>query len=178
MRLLQQMRRWQWAVLAALAGAALYLTACGGGSSPATSQPRNSAATTLTLSTRSDAGTLTASISLTGAGRLHQLSCRVSYDPAAVRPVAATRGSLVDPRAVFFSAPDAQPALDRACVPVAFTYHPGEGIPADSGTVAQLTFAVLDAARDPQLRLIDDPQYLIARDAQRAPVEITPQVAP
>lgn len=109
-----------------------------------------------------------ATLSVSDAALLYQLSCRVAYDRLALRPVLAERGGLVDGRAVFFAPLDTAPDY----VPLAFTYHPGESIPAAEGSLARIEFEVLDASRDPGLRLISDPQYLVARTALNQPLTV------
>jgi len=94
------------------------------------------------------------------ATELYQAACRVAYNPAALQPVAARRGSLVDGRAAFFV------KLDCAgYVPCAFTYHLGEGTPAGEGEIVRLAFRIVDPRGDPGLALVSDPLFLIARDA-------------
>jgi len=94
------------------------------------------------------------------AAELYQAACRVAYNPAALQPVAARRGSLFDGRAAFLV------KLDCAgYVPCAFTYHPGESAPAGQGEIVRLTFRVLDPQAEPGLALVSDPRFLIARDA-------------
>jgi hypothetical protein len=154
--------------LALLAG----LNACGGsgakapatGSGPAGQALADGRTVSVTLnSTASSAASLSVSLQLSGAERLHQMSLRLAYDPRALRPVAATRGGLVDERAVFFSAFDRPTALAGAYVPIAFTFHPGELIAAGSGGLATIDFEVLDASRDTGLSVIQSPDFLIAR---------------
>lgn len=116
------------------------------------------------------------SLTVSDATQLYQLSCRIAFDPLALRPVHAERGSLVDSRAVFFA------PLDRpqsaGYVPLAFTYHSGEAMPAASGEIAALEFEVLDPGRAPGIRLLTDPQYLIARNSLGQPLTVNLEVLP
>lgn len=132
-------------------------------------QPAGSLALSLAQTAPQSPGErLAALVEVSQAGLLYQLSFRLSYDPLAVRPVRAERGALVDSRAVFFAPLDAAPDY----VPLAFTYHPGEAIPAADGSVARLDFEVLDGSRDPALRLVADPDYLVARTALNQPLSV------
>jgi hypothetical protein len=152
-------------VLAGAMALALLLCGCaglkGGGGGKAVAQVG------LSLAAETRGATVAATLSASNATGLHQLACRVSYDPLAVRPAGAERGALVDGRAAFFSTTKAE-----GYVPVAFTYHPGEALPAGSGSVATLQFDVLDPSRDPDLTLIRDPEFLIARDALRRDIPV------
>ena len=164
MRLKRHMRR----VGLALPCAALALAwACAG----LTGGPQRAAAQTMTLGlaaqTTPDMRQLTVTLHAADCASLHQLACRIAYNPRALRFNTASRSELVDSRAVFFST-----AKGEGYVPVAFTYHPGEAIPAASGAVATLTFDVLDPAADTGIVLIDDEQFLIARDGARRSLHV------
>jgi Cohesin domain len=108
---------------------------------------------------RPGADRIVATLSVSNAALLYQLSCRVTYDPLAVKPVVASRGELVGDGAAFFAPLAAAPDY----VPLAFTYHPGESIPAERGALARIEFEVLDAARKSGIAVVSDPQYIIAR---------------
>lgn len=145
---------------------ALLLGACGGGGKGGGGQMAP-ARLALSLGVEQSAQMVTVSLDAGGATGLHQLSCRVTYNPAALRYVDAQRGTLVDSRAVFFTT-----AKGGGYVPVAFTYHPGEQIPAARGSVATLTFEVLDPGGDFGVSLIDDSELLIARDALKRDIAV------
>lgn len=137
-------------------------------------QPAGSVALRLTQTAPQGPGDrLTAQVEASQASLLYQLSCRLAYDPLAVKPVLAERGGLVDSRAIFFAPLAAAPGY----VPLAFTYHPGEAIPAPGGSVARIEFEVLDASREPGLHLLADPAYLLARTALNQPLRVELGVA-
>src|SRR5688572_16181030 len=144
----------------------LLATACGNGSTGGTGQRISQV--TLSLQPDQTPTGQTVSLQATNAADLHQLSCRVAYNPDALRFVDATRGELVDSRALFFTT-----SKGEAYVPVAFTYHAGEKIPSGSGAIAQLRFEVLDANTDPGLRVVSDDELLVARDAQRRSIPVS-----
>jgi hypothetical protein len=150
-----------------LAGAvcALLLAACGGGSG---APGKASSRVDLSLSSAKVGAQLQVTLSAANAQQLHQLACRIAYDPQALRFAEARRGALVTSSAVFFST-----TKGEGYVPVAFTYHPGEQLPQSSGSVATLTFDVLDADSDTGLRVVHDEDYLIARDAVRRSIAVT-----
>lgn len=130
-------------------------------------------AVTLALSSApASEGQLGVTLRASGAADLYQMSLRLAYDPRAVRPLDLQRGALIDERAVFFSGVDQPAARAAAYVPVAFTYHPGEAIPAASGELLRLRFEVLDSGRDPGLKLITASDYLIARDRGGADLQV------
>ncbi len=172
-----------WTTLAAALLLAL-LSSCGGDGRagttsgnqsevPAGQQPGKGRSISLALSasTQSD-GLLRATLKVSGADTLHQMSLRLAYDPRAVRPVEVERGALVDQRAVFFSAADRPAAQAGAYVPVAFTYHQGEQIPSGNGELLSARFEVLESGRDPGLQLITSPDFLIARDRSGADMQV------
>jgi hypothetical protein len=174
-------RRLRAGILLALACVCLSLfvalASCGGGSkSPATQNPGDNSGPAdglrLSLASTDSGSTISTSVKLEGAANLHQMSLRLAYDPLAVRPVSVQRGALVDNRAVFFSAFDKPAAQAAGLVPIAFTYHPGELIPGDSGSLASIDFEVLDAGRSPALRVIPDNEFLLARDRQGGAVAV------
>ena len=142
----------------------LSLFACGGGgrTDPAALTDGGQAAPDLTLAVTRTAmagGRLTAGLAVTGAEELYQLSCRLAYDPAVLRPVDSRRAALVTGDATFFSTLKAD-----GYVPVAFTNHDGTPLPAAAGTLAEVEFEVIDPLSPVELSLITDPDYLIARD--------------
>ena len=161
-------RRLCWGILSALLCAAL-LTACGMGVGSGTGQ-KGTAQVRLSLKVDKGPAATTVTLHAANAGDLHQLSCRIAYNPLALRFVDSARGELVDSRAVFFTT-----AKGAGYVPVTFTYHSDEKIPAGSGSVATLHFQVIDTAADTGLRILQDEDMLIARDpAHRAvPVVVT-----
>lgn len=157
----------------AVVALSLALLACGGGSStPELPVQKDGGAVQLSVHSESlDDSTVRVLVSADDAAELYQLSCRLTYDPVAVRPLTTTPGSLVDQRALFFTS-------DRpeAYVPVAFTYHPGEAIPAASGTLAVCEFELLDAGSGPAFDLIQDPEFLIAADSLGRKLSLTVEV--
>lgn len=147
-------------------GILLWLIACSSGDAqgpvPAAGQPETVASPAFQLDLYESAavdGRITAKLNVYGADELYQLSCRIAYDPAVIRPVDSRRAALVDERATFFAT--LKPA---DYVPVAFTYHDGESIPAATGTLAEVEFELLNPAVDPGLHIITVAEYLIARD--------------
>lgn len=158
----------------AAAALSLALLACGGGSStPELPVQKDGGAVQLSVHSESlDDSTVRVLVSADDAAELYQLSCRLTFDPAVVRPVTTTRGTLVDQRAVFFTSD--QP---EAYVPVAFTYHPGEAIPAASGTIARLEFSVIDPAGNPGFGLVTDEEFLIANDSAGRRLSAAAEVA-
>ncbi len=158
----------------AVAVLSLALLACGGGST-ASGPAAPSASNAIRLSLHAESlkdSTVRVLIQANDAAELYQLSCRLIYDPVAVRALAATPGSLVDQRAVFFTSdwPDGY-------VPVAFTYHPGETIPAASGTIATCEFELLGSSEQPAFDLLRDPEYLLAADARGAALPVSVEAA-
>ena len=130
----------------------------GGGEHSSTADRPGSVA--LYLDSRLVGGQWEVAVRAADATELYQAACRVAYNPAALQPVAARRGSLVDGRAAFFV------KLDCAgYVPCAFTYHPGESAPAGEGEIVVLAFRIVDPRGDPGLALVSDPLFLVARDA-------------
>jgi hypothetical protein len=123
----------------------------------------------------SQTGTLRISLRVNEAAQLYQLSCRITYNPQAVAPRAVQRGVLVDSRAVFFAPLEA--AAAEAYLPLAFSYHPGEAIPAASGELASLEFDVLDAGLAPGIAVLTEEQYLIARNSLGQPLAVKLEVA-
>jgi hypothetical protein len=152
-----------WSVLAA-ALCVLLLSGCGGTLS---GPKRGTARVALELETLAAAEQLTVTLSASDASELHQLACRVAYNPDALRFTGAERGTLVDSRAVFFTT-----AKGAGYVPVAFTYHTGETIPASSGCIATLRFDVLDASADTGVALVQDAEFLVARDALKRSIDV------
>jgi len=145
------------------------LSACGGGGGGASaSASRSDPTVRLSLSVQTTSQQVTVTLSADNARALHQLACRIAYNPQALRYRGSVRGSLVDQRAVFFTT-----ARASAYVPVAFTYHAGEQTPASSGPIATLTFDTLDASQPFGLHVLEDGNYLIARDDGRHPLALT-----
>ncbi|MBN2081436.1 hypothetical protein JW859_04420 [bacterium] len=142
---------------------AAWLFACGGGSGDTQPQVQpEQSAPDLQLSltaTPLDANRIVVSLTAADADELYQLSCRVTYDPAVVQPVSAVTGVLVDERAAVFTS--TQPA---DYVPCAFTYHPGESMPAAQGELFSVEFTLADPAATPQFGLVTDAEFLIAND--------------
>jgi len=141
------------------------MVACGGGSSvapqsavqPPTAQPDLA----LRVAAEPAANSLQAvELRASDVGELYQLSCRIAFNPAAVEPLQCNRGALVDDRAAFFSTTAAS-----GFVPVAFTYHAGEAIATPAGSLAAIEFRIIDDSIDPGYHLIDDEEYLIARNS-------------
>ena len=140
----------------------LALMACSGGSRILQESDRDSGPT-VRIALRANAldeSRVQVVLEAADAADLYQLSCRLGFSPEAVRPISVYRGSLVDERAVFFTSD-----IPVAYVPVAFTYHPGEVIPAASGTLAVCEFELLDPGGDPNFGLITDDMFLIANDS-------------
>jgi predicted small secreted protein len=148
----------------------LLATACGNGTGSGTGQRVSQVA--LSLQNDQTPTGQTVSLQAANADNLHQLSCRIAYNPEALRFVDAARGELVDSRALFFTT-----SKGEAYVPVAFTYHAGEKIPAGTGAIAQLRFEVLNAGADPGLRVVTDDELLVARDASRRTIPVRVQGA-
>jgi hypothetical protein len=107
------------------------------------------------------------------AHRLHQLSCRLQYDPAAVRLLEVRPGGLPPDDAVFFSS-DRLPGVAA----LAFTCRPEQPLDSSSGKIAVLQFEVLDSTIDPGIALLRDPEYLIARDSLRRDLDVFLEVQP
>lgn len=157
-------------------GLTIWLIACGGGSSVT---PQSGASPLpqipdikLSLATTPGGSNVTVALQAASCEELYQLSCRVSYDPDVVTPLEVERGGLVDERAAFFTTAEA-----AGYVPVAFTYHPGEAIPAAAGAVAVLEFRVIDAGGDPGFGLIADEDFLIANDKTGRRLSVEAEVA-
>ena len=155
--------RYLWGTLALLLCG--LLGACANGGSGGSGQKASQVV--LSLSSTRTPGGETVTLHAANASDLHQLSCRIAYNPQALRFLEAERGGLVDSRALFFTT-----AKGREYVPVAFTYHAGEAIPGGSGEIAQLHFEVLDTRADPGLRLITASEVLVARDALRRDIPV------
>ena len=160
--------RYLWGSLALLLCGAL-AGGCGNGGSGSTQKVSQVA---LSLKTEQTATGETVTLSAANAAELHQLSCRIAYNPQALRFVDVSQGTLVDSRAVFFST-----AKGEGYVPVAFTYHAGEDIPQGSGDIAQLHFEVIDPNADKGLAIVSDNELLIARDALRNSIPVKLQGA-
>jgi hypothetical protein len=141
------------------------LAACANGGSGGTGQRLSQV--TLSLTTDKTTAGETVTLHAANTSDLHQLSCRIAYNPLALRFVDAQRGELVDTRALFFTT-----SKGETYVPVAFTYHAGEAIPDGYGDVAELHFEVLDANADPQLAIIEDEDLLLARDWHKHDVPV------
>jgi hypothetical protein len=161
--------RYLWGMLALLLCGALAV-ACGKSNGGADGQ--KSSQVSLALKVEQTASGETVSIHAGNSSDLHQLSCRIAYNPRALRFVDAERGDLVNSHAVFFIT-----SKGEAYVPVAFTYHPGEVIPGASGDIAQLHFEVIDASADHGLHIVGDSGVLIARDAQRQDLPVKLEAA-
>jgi len=162
----------RFAAAVSVAGLLFWMIACGGGSStetvPGSGDTPKAPAFNLELTQAPVAnGIVTARLAVTDATELYQLSARISYDPAQLHPVDSRRGGLVNEDATFFTTLKA-----GGYVPVAFTYHEGQPLPGASGNLAVIEFAVLDAAAAPQLGIVTDPEFLIARSASGADLEI------
>lgn len=126
--------------------------------------------------TETPAASLRVSLRVSEAAQLYQLSCRLAYNPQALAPRQVLRGALIDSRAVFFAPLEA--GASKAYLPLAFSYHPGEAIPAASGELASFEFEVLDAGADPGLALLTDEEYLLARNSLGQPLTVKLEVAP
>ena len=144
----------------------LVLCSCGGGGGGSQSTSGNpagedSGSLNLTLrATDSVDGTLSVELLADNAAGLYQLSSRLTYNPAAVRPLGpAVAGNLISPDAVFYSN-DRQASF----VPVAFTNRNSVAISQPGGRLFSLQFEVLDSSADPQFNINRDAEYLIARD--------------
>ncbi|MDQ3024627.1 MAG: cohesin domain-containing protein [bacterium] len=143
---------------------ALTLSACSMG---AGTPQKGTARVALNLTTETGSQLATVTLNAANAAELHQLACRVEYNPQVLRFTGAQRGELVTASAVFFS-------TDKGAgyVPVAFTYHAGEKTPTNSGSVATLSFEVLDSNADTGVRLVSDEDYLIARDSIKRSIPV------
>lgn len=160
----------RWCALTLTVVLFLGLIACGGGGStpPDTAAPARTPAFQLNLGTDPTvAGRLTARLSVSDAAELYQLSCRVAYDPAVLRPVECRRAALVTTDATFFTTLTA-----GSYIPVAFTNHAGVPLPAAAGVLAELEFEIIDPLATPRLSLVTDSEYLIARDSTGADLGI------
>jgi len=149
-----------------------WMVACGGGSSvapqavapPVEVQP----GLALRVAAEPAANSLqTVELRVGDAAKLYQLACRIAYSSSAVEPLNVARGTLADDRAAFFSTTTAS-----GYVPVAFSYHPGEAIPSPAGSVAVIEFRVIDATTDPAYRVIEDDEFLLARDSSGQPLAV------
>ena len=166
----------------------LALVACGGGGNGATGpfhtdtgvgadpvfaqqSPADFPRVGLSLTSKESGQGRTVILSAADATELYQLSCRISYDSASVSPLTVERGALIDERAVFFSTTQA-----AGFVPLAFTYHPGEAIPASAGELVRIEFEVLDASRDAGFAIIEDNEFLIANDHLGQPLVLEIEV--
>ena len=114
----------------------------------------------LQISETAPDGKLRVEVQARSAQGIFQLSTRIEFDPLAVKPLSIERGGLVGQQAVFFT-------LDNQAgfIPLAFTYHQGDSLPAGEGTIAEIVFEVLDSSRPASLRFNSNDEYLIARDA-------------
>jgi hypothetical protein len=141
------------------------MVACGGGSSVAPQSAAQPPAAQPDIALRVAAEPAansfqTVELRARDVAELYQLSCRIAFDPSAVEPLQCSRGALVDDRAAFFST-----TVADGYVPIAFTYHAGEAIATSAGSLAAIEFRILDDSIDPGYHLIDNEEYLIARDS-------------
>lgn len=154
----------------------LLLCSCGGGGSQKSSDTPaldSSSMLLLTLrSTDSSDGQVSVSLLAENTAGLYQLSTRLSFNPAAVRPLGpAQRGSLIASDSIFYSN-DRQ----NSYVPVAFSNRRAESISQSSGELFQLHFEVLNPALDPQFNLQRDAEFLIARDNSARDIDVQVEV--
>jgi hypothetical protein len=154
----------------------LLLCSCGGGGSQKSSDtPQSDGNKALHLTLRSS-GTandqVTVSLLAENSAGLYQLSTRLSFNPAAVRPIGpAQRGSLIAADAIFYSN-DRQSEF----VPIAFSNRLGESVSQSSGELCTQRFEIVDANADPQFNLLRDTDFLIARDNSARDIAVQVEV--
>ncbi|MCB1187975.1 hypothetical protein KDL29_12475 [bacterium] len=167
---------WTRVLALILAVLALQLCAsCGGGGKSEGGSQNQEQRTVLELSLNSVSqpnGTIHVELSATNAASLYQLSSRLSFDSAAVRPLGpAVPGNLPAQDAIFYSN-DRQSGY----IPVAFTNTKAAAVGQQSGILYSVEFEVLDAGLDPRFALVTDPQYLIARDNSASDIKLSVEV--
>ena len=157
--------------------ALLLIGSCGGGGAAQTESgsPADGSGSKLNLTLRSAEqapGTLSVELLAENAAGLYQLSSRLSFNPAAVRPSGPARpGNLISANAIFYSN-DRQESF----VPVAFTNRSAAAISQASGQIFIIEFDVTDPAADPAFNLVRDSEFLIARDNAARDIELQLEV--
>ena len=156
---------------AALVLISILIFGCSGGGSPSEPNiPRDQEAIVLSLGTLSPepipGSEVTIPVFVTDAQDLYAFSFRVEFDPNGLRPVDVDWGGFKGETDVVFNPLDRQGFL-----PLAYARLDGGAFKGD-GTVCILKFTVLDPSII-NVRIIDDPEYLVAYDPSHVRLNLT-----